>query len=60
MQRVVVLFKNGLRKIFFFLKAPSSICKNGLLVSRGAIFWNTITLKHRHKAKLNDGLLIRN
>ena len=56
MQRVVVLFKNGARTNIFLLKAPASICKNSLLVTTGAIFWNTITFKYRHRAKINDGL----
>ena len=47
-------------RIFFFLKASASICKNSLLVTRGAIFWNTITFKHPHRAKMNDGLEIWN
>ena len=55
MQRVVVFFKNGARTNIFFLKAPASICRNGLLVTTGAIFWNTITFKYRHRAKMNDG-----
>ena len=56
MQRVVVFFKNGARTNFFFLKAPGSICKSSLLVTTGAIFWNTITFKYQHRAKINDGL----
>ena len=47
-------------RIFFFLKASASICKNSLLVTRGAIFWNTIAFKHPHRAQMNDGLYIRN
>ena len=47
-------------RIFFFLKASASICKNSLLVTSGAFFWNTIAFKHPHRAKMNDGLWIRN
>ena len=50
MQRVVVFFRNGLRTNFFFLEAPTSICKNSLLVTRCALFWNTITFKYRRRA----------
>ena len=37
-------------RIFFFLEAPTSKCKNSLLVTRCALFWNTITFKHRRRA----------
>ena len=42
--------KTACARIFFFLEAPTSISKNSLLVTRCALFWNTITFKHRRRA----------
>ena len=46
----IYLLLCGLRTNFFFLEAPTSICKNSLLVTTCALFWNTITFKHRRRA----------